>query len=113
MKNKLFEIAEERVKKRAEKIAFEHSEGVKSADMQYTLYELYKSYINLGSRLMQEELLKESIGTMNQIPMKKIYIFSISHTDWYKVEASNILEAREKSTAKHPEAKFRTIHLKP
>lgn len=48
--------AEEAVKKRAAEIAYKCSEQYEDRQVQSNMYELCKSYIILGSRMMQEEI---------------------------------------------------------
>lgn len=57
--NNLVSKAEERVKARAAEIAYNMTEGIKDKEVQQTLYELCFSYIKLGARFMQEELLTQ------------------------------------------------------
>lgn len=58
MKREIIAQAEAAVKRRAAQIAFEHTQKVDDSDVQAVLFRLYKDYVILGARLMQEELLK-------------------------------------------------------
>lgn len=58
MKREIIAQAEAAVKRRAAQIAFEHTQNVDDSDVQAVLFRLYKDYVILGARLMQEELLK-------------------------------------------------------
>ena len=58
MKREIIAQAEAAVKRRAAQIAFEHAQKVDDSDVQAVLFRLYKDYVILGARLMQEELLK-------------------------------------------------------
>ena len=50
--------AEKAVIAKAHKIAYEKSNNIDDHKIQSTMYELCKSYIILGARLMQDELFK-------------------------------------------------------
>lgn len=58
IKARIIEQAEEAVRKRAARIAYEKSENMMESDVQTIFFRLIKDYIILGARLMQEELLK-------------------------------------------------------
>lgn len=58
MKREIIAQAEAAVKRRAAQIAFEHTQEVDDSDVQAVLFRLFKDYVILGARLMQEELLK-------------------------------------------------------
>lgn len=58
MKARIIEQAEEAVRKRTARIAYEKSENMMESDVQTIFFRLIKDYIILGARLMQEELLK-------------------------------------------------------
>lgn len=58
MKASIIEQAEEAVRERATRIAYEKSENMMESDVQTIFFRLIKDYIILGARLMQEELLK-------------------------------------------------------
>ena len=58
IKARIIEQAEETVRKRAARIAYEKSENMMESDVQTIFFRLIKDYIILGARLMQEELLK-------------------------------------------------------
>ena len=58
MKASIIEQAEENVRKKAARIAYEKSENLKDSDIQTVFFKMYKDCIILGARMMQEELLK-------------------------------------------------------
>jgi hypothetical protein len=60
MKDKveMIENAERAVIKRAEAVAYMHSDKTDDHTIQTALYEMVKHYIILGARMMEEELMK-------------------------------------------------------
>lgn len=55
--NEIIALAEERVKKRAQEIAYNFTENITDNMVQHRLYTIYKDSIILGARFMQEELM--------------------------------------------------------
>lgn len=58
MKAEIIEMAEEAVRKKAARIAYEKSESMVDSEIQTMFFRLAKDYIILGARMMQEEILK-------------------------------------------------------
>lgn len=58
MKAEIIEMAEEAVRKKAARIAYEKSESMVDSEIQTMFFRLVKDYIILGARMMQEEILK-------------------------------------------------------
>lgn len=57
-KVEMIEKAEKAVIARAIRIAYERSNNLDDSEVQSMLYRLYKDYIILGARMMEEELMK-------------------------------------------------------
>lgn len=75
MNEQIITLAEERVKKRAEETAYKLSED-KNIKIQTLLYNIYKRFIILGARFMQEELMRIELSSNNYDDVNVLASFS-------------------------------------